>query len=372
MSRAIALILTILSLFTFALAQTSNQSDRSEVEKRVYNAAYRASEASSFVSAQSLLIAEFKGAVVSVSGSDKDVLVITNPKFTEQTASRLFSDTMIGSDYFRMGFARVRITNGRETWEAMPTKGRWLQSGAEVTAENCCTSLEQEEEYCKAWAAGTGHAKISYSHAYAEGHDTNDVNFGYCPKFLVNHTDGITPEEKQKAEAVIAQDNARVAEEFNAKRCSAQDSRPVYEQNADPICIARYQQQEIEQQKRTERQIKEAELRQKEHDQAISRLGIRDGQTQAEVKVQLATDGFRMPWQCAGDWSQNVGVSISGDWEWIAGCSTQRSRRDGGNDNIKVYFSVYRRVRHVDADTGAGNIVDQKTDKLLLINYDGK
>lgn len=180
-------------------------------------------------------------------------------------------------------------------------------------------------------------------------------------------------EERQTAEAAIAQDNAKAAAEnfLNTHQCGGLDPRPVSERDADPICIAQ-KQQEIEQQKRAAVELKEAQQRQVEHDRALARLRIRQGQTQAEVKAQLAVDGFRMPWLCAGDWSQNVGVSISGNWEWIAGCSTERPRKDGGSDKIKVFFSVYRRVRYVNADTGGGNLVDQKTDSLLLINYDGR
>lgn len=377
MSR-LAIMLVILSPLSFVQAQAGSQTEPGTIDMRA-NAANRSrerarrareAEENSYLRAASIVISELREGIVTVSGTDDEVLVITGANFSDTTAFKFFSPGQnISEHYFRAKFTTVRLTNGRETWEGTPTEGWWLQTGTEVTSELCCTSLEQERDYCKAWAAGTGHARISYNHSYAGGPNASG---GYCPRFLVNNTDGITPAEKQKAEAVIAQDNARAAEDFNAKRCSAQDPRPVSEQNADPTCIARYQQREIEQKKQTERQIKEGELRQKEHDQAISRLGIREGQPQAEVKAQLAADGFKMPWQCAGNWSQNVGVSISGDWEWIATCSTERVRRDGDIDRVQVFFSVYRRVRYVNADTGAGSLGDQKTDKLLLINYTGK
>jgi hypothetical protein len=204
----------------------------------------------------------------------------------------------------------------------------------------------------------------------------------YCPSFLLKiyaeEADqgrpglvDITRDERQAAEAEIARDNARAAQEsyLNAHRCYDSDPRPVAERDADPICIQR-KQQEIAAQQEAAIEAKRKEEAARAHQQAIDRLGIREGQSQALVKAQLAADGFKMPWTCAGDWSQNVGVYP--DWVWVAGCATQRTRKDSSVDSIKVFFSVYQRVRYVNTDTGEGNLVDRKTDRLILINYDGK
>jgi hypothetical protein len=244
MSRAVFIVLLILSLLSFAQAQSP---DQTAVAKRVYNGAYRAREASYLTRSASIVISELNGAVVTVSGTDNDVLVITKTNFSQQTASHLFSNfdgQSIGEQYFRIGFTTVRITNGQQTWEATPTAGGFSRTedrlnGTEVSPEDCCATYMQEKQYCKAWAAGIGHAKISYSHGWYG-------SSGYCPNFLIKQYDeavrqggsdtgGITLEERQAAEAAIARDNAKAAAEnfLNAHRCGGLDPRPVSERDAD-------------------------------------------------------------------------------------------------------------------------------------------
>lgn len=442
MSKAIAIILTILSLPSFAQSQARTETNRDAVAKQFTD----------------LMSSRFGHPVkFTTEGDSRTMLVMEDALIKSENGKSFFTQNEVGSFLAKQGFTAMVSTNGSQYWAGEPCATGWCKSdgpfgskqevltwlnagsssasqqptqaqpnGVRIMPQNQRVSKSdaalaqwygaqgqqwvtkmrteesqqnqqlkdaiaaydagtgppanypQEKDYCVKWAHDPQHIKATV----APFHETS----AYCPSFLLKETvngeanmygrvetEGITLKEKQAAEAAIAQDNAKWAAEnfLNTHRCGGLDPRPVSERDADPICIAQ-KQQEIEQQKRAALELKAVQQRQAEQEQALNRLGIREGQTQAEVKARLAVDGFKMPWLCAGDWSQNVGVSIKGNGEWIAGCSTERPRKDGGTDKIKVFFSVYRRIRYVNADTGAGNLVDQKTDRLLLINYDGK
>jgi hypothetical protein len=90
---------------------------------------------------------------------------------------------------------------------------------------------------------------------------------------------------------------------------------------------------------------------------AFAKLGLHIGQSQAAVKSTLRHDGFKVPWECVGEWSDDGS-------EWLSNCFAHR-----GSDEAVVGFSVRRRVRHVNPDTQVSTVVTQNTDKLRFIKY---
>lgn len=214
----------------------------------------------------------------------------------------------------------------RKAKEAAKTDQDRAEDAAKRGCPNDCYSGQDEVDYCKVHLAEV---------INADG--KSGMPFG-CDGIILAHSSdekarktwGISEETQQKAQTSLDAANKALQAAERAKQAKA---------------AALYQ-------------------------ASINRLGIYKGESQAAVKAQLAADGFQMPWLCAGDWSLNVGVYP--DWTWVAGCSARRTRKDGSVDQIKVFFSVYQRVRYVNADTGAGNIVDKKTDRLILLQYEGK
>jgi len=369
MSRTFVIVLAILTMSSVALAQVGNQSDRSEIQKRFYNAGYRAREAPNLIRAESLVITELSGAVVTVSGADKDVLVITSPNVNQRTASRFFSgfsSHTSGPRYFRVGFTTVRISNGQQSWDATPTEAGFSTamgrlSEADVKPEDCCSTLQQEKEYCKAWAAGVGNAKIWYSHTW-EGSP------GYCPTFLIklhdeaalygkNDTQGITEDEKQKAEEAIAEDARKTAAKnfLDAHRCSDQDPRPMSEREADPICVARRRQAEAEAKVQREQQQTAASAH-AAMEKRWKKLGLHQGLSQQAVKTILAANGFHAPqpnggpWACDGGWNDNgqytvMCVALDSNVSWY-------SDFDSREEPVRLRLGFILKRRYRSQDTG--------------------
>ena len=257
--------------------------------------------------------------------------------------------------------------------------------------ENCCSSYQEEIGYCKTWAADRAHVNPTWPHNLQSG-----GGLAYCP-FLIKRADdwcrrmkeekgndddcdGFAPteQEMQAAKQQMKEDDEKGQRraEFINSECSALglsilkstlDQRSAAEQEADPVCIERKRARDDLAKENAANHARREEA-EKSAQAGIARLGLQVGQSQAQVKAKLEAGGFKMPWICGGQ---------MGGAEWIAGCVAYRGNGCptacvGHFDKITVVFTVYRRVGHVDPDTQITTIVNEKTDKLLQINYEAQ
>jgi hypothetical protein len=241
---------------------------------------------------------------------------------------------------------------------------------------DCCRNWTQLLVFCKKWASDPEHESVWFKYDPSDGSYDNwgkdyadDARYDrWCPEALERisqspHGAGSLrnfPEGTVGATFVDARITIQileVAKEAFQKAAEIKKQQAVERQKVeDEKDKALRKQQQVQNLLESQKKTEEQEL--------IQTIGIREGQSQEQVKALLNAAGFTAPPNFAGTgqpWACGGGLEGA---TWFAICDSRR-----GSEGIILTFSVYTRVRYIDPDTQLSTVISQKADKLVKIAY---